>query len=140
MTVQDYRVGDLPFRRGLFHPPYWDKPPDDWYAHVQPSSTLYGNGIVGDMVVYMAYNPVNSTIRHIDGLGEVVVRDVRNVERSSHDFGKRHSIEYGEIIGRFGFYPPQYREAHGGAPETPAWQEASKLAQGFAWGYVEGGE
>lgn len=144
MTVEDYSVNDLPFSpEDVTHPSYWEAPPKYWHAHVQPNNTSYGNGIVGDTIVYMGYKPEKGEVGEIPfvnmAYGEIVVRDVRDVEHeNTMEFIRNQSIENGEIIARFGYYTQLRRELSGGAPECPAWHEASKMASGFAWGYVKG--
>lgn len=137
--AERYRVGDLPYDGRRIHPPYWTEIPDTWLAEVMPAHIVYGNGIVGDVVRYMAFEPEDGIRLPItfEAIGDIVVRDIRQCE----DIGPMgSSAENGETVGRFGYYTKVCRERSGGAPEMPAYGEADKRAQGFAWGYVEGFE
>lgn len=139
MSVEEMPVRDLPFsgKQKLIQPGYWDQPPDHWHAKIWPCHTIYGNGIMGSSIVYMAFKPERRTHNPMvnTALGEFVVHDLRDDD--DVDSWNR-SIEDGEIIARFAHYTQVKREWSGGAPECPSWGEANDMAKGFAWGYVKG--
>lgn len=139
MTVEGRKVSELPFSGTdkMIHPPYWEVPPDDWFASIYPLQIVYGNGIVGSNIIYMAFEPEIDIHYPLITMayGEIVVHDVRDADIDRFN----QSIDDGEIVGRFGHYTRVRRdELTGGAPECPAWHESSCRAAGFAWGYVRG--
>lgn len=136
MTLRYYEVSELPYnsRETLVSPQYWERPPDDWVAHVNPHTNLYGNGVTGSTIVYMPFKPESHVkAPYIDGYGEILLIDVREMDKDFH----RATIEDGEMIASFGWFPEVAFKWHGCASEYQNWNYAINQSKGYAWGYTE---